>query len=614
MADDPPARQTAEDQLYGSLAQMLPSLGASLTATEQEAPLAAEPEPSEEPLDSSSITIDSTGLIEVHVRDANIAAVLEMLSYQARANIVATRSVAGTVSANLYGLTLREALDAILKPNNYAYCQVDNTIYVGTHDEIARHLPPPETCVMRLKYITADEALTAVEAVLSDDGEVFGSGADDTQTASSEDSMSVSGSAGGDYLIVTDYPDKLREVERLLAVVDVRPQQVLIEATILRATLNEDNEFGIDFTLLNGVDFQNVASRSATATNLTTGDIPPEKFEATTMNLNTNFLNGFPNGGFTFGIIRNNIATFVRALEEVTDVAVVANPKIIALNKQESEVIVGRRDGYLTTTVTETAAVQTVEFLETGTQVRLKPAINADGTVRLAIHPKDSNGGLTAANLPFEETTEAEAQIMVDDGHTVLIGGLFRERTVHSKGQVPIVGNIPILGLLAQRGTDTTVREEVIILLTVHVLKETQDEQDRFTELREDIERVRVGMRRGLLGSGRERLAQAFYQEAVRQTEAGHRGRALLNTRMALHNQPKHLAALRLKEQLTGEPDWDSTGTQMQLLLLDLIHSETHSLEEIDNSGTFNRPPMDLQLQRGKPPVIIGDDEGEDTP
>ena len=257
--------------------------------------------------------------------------------------------------------------------------------------------------------------------------------------------------------------------------------------------------------------------------------------------------------------------------------------------------------------------MQTVEFLETGTQIRLKPSINEDGTVRLAVHPKDSNGGLTASDLPFEETTEAEAQILVDDGHTILIGGLFRERTVHSKGQVPVIGDIPLLGLLVQRGSDTTVREEVIILLTVQVLKESEEEQERFCELREDIERVRVGMRRGLLGTGRERLAQAFYQEAVRQAEAGKHGCALLNTRMALHNQPRHMAALKLKEQLLGRADWDSDGTRMQLFLLDLIRSEHHTLEQTDQSGMFNRPPLDLRAQRGKP-ACFERQPGEETP
>jgi type IV pilus assembly protein PilQ len=212
-----------------------------------------------------------------------------------------------------------------------------------------------------------------------------------------------------------------------------------------------------------------------------------------------------------------------------------------------------QHDGYLTTTVTETAAVQTVEYLETGTQLRFRPVINDDGTVQLLVHPKDSNGGLTSANLPFEETTEAQADILLRDGDTILIGGLFRERTVGSRSQVPVLGNIPVAGLLFQSRNDQTVREEVIILLTVHVLKETAQERQQFRELLDNVERVRVGTRVGLLGTGRERLAQAFYHEALRQLDEGDPERALLNVRITLNNQPKHMAAIRLQERLRGE-------------------------------------------------------------
>ncbi len=597
-ADDPPSKDRQEQDPFAQFVAQFMG-GISPTAAELE-DAAFGASPSAEPLDSQSVSVTEAGLLEVHVRDTEITTVLEMLSYQARSNIVASKSVQGTISANLYGLTLSEALDAVLTPNQYAYRQVGRTIFVGTPAEIAPQMPAAQTRVFKLRYITKAEALTAVETVLSSEGRVVvGGGADSSGTTSgAKDDVSE---ASVDYLIVTDTAPQLEAVEQLLRQIDVRPQQVLIEATILRATLNEDNEFGIDFTLLGGMDFQNVSTISNATTDLTTGLTPPDKFQQTTFNLNTDLIGNFPEGGFTFGIINNNVATFVRALEEVTDVAVVANPKIIALNKQEAEVIVGRRDGYLTTTVTETAAIQTVEFLETGTQIKFRPFINADGTVRLTVHPKDSNGGLTSANLPFEETTEAHASILVNDGHTVLIGGLFRERTVGSKGQVPVLGDIPVAGLLFQHSSDQTVREEVIILLTVHVLKETDEEYERYAALLEDVERIRVGSRRGLVGSGRERLAQAFYQEAVRQAEQGENARALLNVRMALHNHPKHLAAFKLKERLLAERLWDNEGARTRLFLLDLIRQEQTSRQETDRSGLLGRPPLDLQIHRDEP-------------
>jgi len=524
------------------------------------------------PAEGPSVALTDAGLLDVHARDTEITAVLEMLSYQLRTNIVTSTSVKGRISVNLYAVSLPQALDAVLTPNKYAYRQLGNTVFVGTLDEIAAPLPP-QTQIFKLRYASVAEALTAVQAVLGKDGTATAGGAatSGTQAAANEKEFKA---AGEDYLIVTAPPDRLQTVARVLREIDARPRQALIEATILRATLNEDNQFGIDFTMLGGVDFQNVGSISNATQDLQTGVLPANDLQSTTFNVGTTLLPNQFNTGFRFGLIKDSIAFFIRALEEVTDVIVVANPKIIALNKQEAEVIVGRRDGYLTTTVTQTAAIQTVEFLETGTQVKLRPYINEDGTVRLSVHPKDSNGGLTAANLPFEETTEARAEILLEDGHTVLIGGLFRERNSNSRGQVPALGNIPGLGLLFQSRLETTVREEVIILLTVHVLKETPQEQAQYAALLDDVERVRVGSRRGILGTGRERLSQAFYQEALNQLEQGRRNQALLNLRMALHNNPKHLAAFKLTERLESERMWDDEGTSMRTFLLDLIRRE----------------------------------------
>ncbi len=558
-----------------------------------------------EQIDRQRITVNDTGTIDIHVRDAEIDSVLELISYETRTNIVASPLVKGQISANLYAVKLADALDAILTPNNFAYRRNGNTIFVGTSEEVAAQLPPPETRVFKLKYLSKSEASTAIKGVLSAKGKIAGgdteSSASSTGNSSSSTTVASGGPASIDFLMVSDTVERLDRIAKLLDELDVRPRQVLIEATILRATLNESNQFGIDFTMLGGIDFQNVGSTSNASADLTTGQLQPGDLQQTTFNANTNLIGTIP-GGFTFGLVKDSIAGFIRALESVTDVSVIANPKVLALNRQDAQVIVGRRDGYLTSTTTETSTVQTVEFLETGTQIRIKPIINENGTVRLIVHPKDSNGGLTAANLPFEETTEAQADILVNDGHTVLIGGLFRERTVGSREQVPLVGNIPFVGLLFQRQSNDTIREEVIILLTVNVLKDTREEQTRSERLLDDVERVRVGSRKGLLGTGRERLAQAYYQEALRRYESGELDKALLNVRMALHNHPRHLSALKLKEELLGKRMWESTGGRSRAFLHDMIRETKPPLPKGKRPEVFGHPQADMELERESTP------------
>lgn len=544
------------------------------------------------------IHIRPTGLIDVNFQNADISAILRGLSYKARASIVTSTSVTGSVTVNLYDVTLPQALDAILLPNGLAYCFVSDVIFVGTPEEVAAQGPPPVTEVIRLNHISREEATRALEPLKSAIGDIRAPGL----TAGGTGADEINPDTGGKYLLVTDTAARIERMRAILRQIDQRPRQVLVEATILRATLDEDNQFGIDFTFLQGVDFQNLNSTSNASLDVATGQLPPNKFQTTTLNVNTNLLDGFPNTGLRIGVLKDNLGVFVRALEEVTDVVVVANPKVLALNRQESAVLVGRRDGYITTTVTETAAVQTVEFLETGTEIRFRPIINEDGSVRMRVHPKDSNGGLTQANLPFEETTETEADILVSDGHTVLIGGLFRERTVASRGQTPLLGSIPGVGALFQRRLDQTVREEVIVLLTVHVLEDSPEEEAANESLLRDVERIRVGSRRGLMGTGRERLAQAYYQEAVQQFDAGDYDRALLNVRMALHNQPKHIGAIKLEERLLRERAWDATGTRMRAYLIDLLGDEPDPTG-VDVFGT----PETARAARMDPDTVADD-------
>ncbi|MBI4578850.1 MAG: type II and III secretion system protein, partial [Planctomycetes bacterium] len=285
---------------------------------------------------------------------------------------------------------------------------------------------------------------------------------------------------------------------------------------------------------------------------LAVGNLPADQLAGHSWTVRTDFNDAVPRGGFTFGILRNDVAAFIRALESVTDATVLANPKVLTLNKQEGHVIVGRRDGYLTTTVTETTATQTVEFLETGTRLFFRPFIADDGFVRLEIHPEDSSGGLNEQSLPFKRTTEVTTNIMVRDGHTVLIGGLFREALTTNRTQVPYAGNIPIAGALLQTNTDATEREEVIILLTVHVVKEDIYAR-KSAELAEDVELMRMGMRKGLQVYGRNRLAQAHYRWAVEHEEAGRLDKALWDARLAAHLAPTNLPALQLKNRLQEE-------------------------------------------------------------
>jgi len=188
------------------------------------------------------------------------------------------------------------------------------------------------------------------------------------------------------------------------------------------------------------------------------------------------------------------------------------------------------------------------------------------------------------------------------DGQTILIGGLFRETNTDSRSQVPLLGDIPGIGAAFRNQRDTNSYEEVIILLTVHIVKDDDAYAAAGRQQLEDIERIRVGLRRGLAWHGRERLAQAHYQHALEHYANGDTRKALWNVRLALHNQPRLLPALKLQEEILNQRDWDDEGSVTRDFVANLIFQETNPGPP---KARFDRPappfehPGDLQGPEG---------------
>lgn len=504
-------------------------------------------------LSESKVNVTQAGTVDVQVSNANIHEVLHMLSLQSEKNIIASKEVRGTVTASLYNVTLKEALDAILKANGYTYREKGNFIYVYTPrelEEIEKSERKMSTEVFHLYYTPAANAVNMIKPVLSSEAQVSftaapGSGLDGKETGGASHAVE-------DIVIVRDYADNLEKARKVIREVDRRPQQVLVEATIVSARLNEDNALGIDFTILGGVDFSTITTQNGQFLRAGLDENAAVANRANSIGTGDNFTKNI-NGGFRAGLVTDNVAVFLSALETVTDTMVLANPKVLTLNKQKGEVLVGREDGYLTTTFTESTAVQTVEFLQTGTRLIFRPFIGDDGYIRMEIHPEDSDGKVVNG-LPQKTTTEITTNIMVKDGHTIVIGGLFRESDTTARRQIPGLGNLPVVGALFRSQADTAVREEIIVLLTPHIVKDDAAYSAASQEQLAEIEKMRVGMRKGMMFFGRDRLAENCYDAAVAELNKPepNRKKALWHLDCATNLNPQFIEAINLKQELTG--------------------------------------------------------------
>jgi len=444
--------------------------------------------------------------------DFGVRKALAMLGSMYQRNIVPTPNVDGQLAfRSLTNVTFEEAMDAILG-ENFKYEQDGKLIKVYTKDEYKKLKEDPERMVYKvftLYYITAAEAKKLITPVLSASTnariETTTAAVTDFPTGDSISSVTGGGDAAAmhDTIIVYDYPENVDEVGRVLSLIDVRPKQVLVEATVLSARLTEEIATGIDWNSLYGVTINSMVS---IGTGVQEG-LSQSGFASTVQTTTSS-------GGFSAGITNDHVAVLVRALEEVTDVTILANPKILAVNKQLGQVYIGKKIGYRSqTTQTQTSTTEQVQFLDTGTKLSFRPYIGDDGYIRMDIHPKDSSGELKV-DLPEETSAELVSNIIVKDGQTIVIGGLFRDVVNTTRYQIPILGDLPIVGVLFRGKSDKNERQEVIVMLTPHVIEEPKETDGDARG--DDISRKRTGAKDELQWIGRGKLAEEHYAKAAK--------------------------------------------------------------------------------------------------
>jgi len=516
-----------------------------------------------------SVEIGSFGEIDLHVKDLDLTKVLQLLSMQSRRNIIASRNVVGTVSADLYDVDFYEALNAILATNGFGFQERGNFIYVYTTDELkALEEAARERVseIVQLDYLSAADASAFVSPLLSNVGSIavsgeVGSGFQPSLSDDGADSFALEAT-----LVIYDYPEN---VERILATIehlDVKPKQVLIEAMILSANLDEKNEFGVDFSLFFDVeigDFLNPLNAvneliSGAATTLSSGSAAHSTVGGTSQA-----------GGFKIGIFGDEFSIFVRALDQITDTTVLASPKLLVLNRQRADLLVGQRLGYLSSTSTDTSTTQTVEFLDVGTQLTVRPFVSSDDHIRMELRPSVSDGSTSVEAgtiIPNENTSELVTNVIVKSGQTVVLGGFFKEQDKKTHRQTPGVGDIPILGYAFRGHEDGVLRDEVIFMVKPTIMRD-----EMLTDMgKEAMEKSQLslhGARQGLLPWGHHRLTTGAVRKAMQSIRDGDPDKALWHVNIALGLDPTNIDALQLKEQLTGQKVYIYTGRIMRELV-----------------------------------------------
>ncbi|MFN7020742.1 MAG: hypothetical protein ACK4WH_05360 [Phycisphaerales bacterium] len=520
--------------------------------------------------DEAKVKVSEHNTFTLQLNDEELSNVLKLISIQTQKNIVASKNVTGKVTASLYNVTFDEAMSAILHVNGFTYMTNGNFIYVYTQEEykqIEASLKKRVAKVIRLNYLNSEDAREFVTPLLSKDG-----GEIKTNTKTKDFSISDKSPVGKDdyalgaTLVVIDFEENIAAIEDLIRQIDTRPAQVLVEATILQTALNEANAFGVDFSIIGDIDFLDFARIGgplSAVNNLikggdgtSSGFSPPDNRGGAVV---SNPGNTSGPGTMKVGLTWNDVSVFLRLLDQVTDSTILSNPKILALNRQPARVLVGKRVGYLNTTSTETSTTQSVEFLDTGTQLYFRPFVSSEGEIRMELKPQvsvaeirtvtDANGA--AVTIPDEVTQELVTNVNVKDGQTVVLGGLFTENTSFTRRQVPFLGDLPIIGTAFRGNEDSTQRAEIIFLITPTIVTDTMIAASA-ERAGADIERLRAGNRQGLLPWSQDRMTSALNVEAERLAQEGKYDQALHKIQRSLSLKPNQPEAFRIRERITG--------------------------------------------------------------
>ncbi|HLT37814.1 MAG TPA: type IV pilus secretin PilQ [Enhygromyxa sp.] len=419
--------------------------------------------------------------IDIELQDAPIKDVLLLFSDIGRVNIIAGPEVQGSVTMKLSAVPWDQALDIILRSLNLGMVQEGNVIRVATQAGLEEErrkaieeanaqvqLKPLETRLIPLSYATVQDMLPKVQSVLSSRGSV---------TPDSRTNM----------LIVMDVAENIALAESLVRQLDMQTPQVLIEARIVEARTNWLRQLGIqwgfDFIASPGTGnptgllFPNsigVAGGSGSNQSPTRGLILPGAAA------NPNYAIDLPapvstgSGGaigFSFGSLSGNLNTNLRlsAAEDEGEVRIISAPKIVTLDNTEAQIEQGVQ---IPISQVSAQGVNT-RYVNATLGLRVTPHVTNEGAVLLEVQVQKNEADFVntgARGDPTILTKSAQSQLLITDGDTAVIGGIYTRNQAINRNKVPWFADIPIIGWFFKNKTERDDRSEMLIFLTPRIV------------------------------------------------------------------------------------------------------------------------------------------------
>ncbi|MEK7721772.1 MAG: secretin N-terminal domain-containing protein, partial [Elusimicrobiota bacterium] len=383
--------------------------------------------------------------ITLDYSEAEVREVIDMLAAKANINIIYSDDVSGTVTISLAKVPFDEAFKTLLNIKGLAAQQVgDNILRIATPSTFIAELKKgmQQTRVFFLNYVKAAEMRTQVDAVVAAEGRTAKSSADENNNA----------------LIITDTSLGLDTTARLIRSLDRVPRQVMIEVKLVEVSLDNSFDLGVNWS------FENSAG-----TNVGTTNLPGPTPSGSTYGGSLTFFGKISD--FTFN-------TVIAAAVKKGKLKVLSDPKVATLNNKEATITITDQVPYTTTESAvgsggATVTTQKVTYVPSGITLKVTPTINSDGRIAMHLSPSVSQAsGGSSTTPPSTNIRSTDTNVIVRDGETVVIGGLIRDSQSDDVYKVPILGDIPLLGMLFRKKSVARKRLELLIFVTPRIIED----------------------------------------------------------------------------------------------------------------------------------------------
>ena len=452
--------------------------------------------------------------INLDVKNMSIIDVMRLLAEQGKVNIVASRNVQGRVSAKLQDVSVKQALGAILDANNFTYKEEDGIIKVFTRQDIIQKEQTEVLVskIFQLKNIKAAEIRQILNSLKSPRGKVeidaVSNQAVLTDSHKKVDEISeviytfdcpiktqiynlnyadaseinaklvnlipkqegeVFVDKRTNSIVVRATEATIDKANQLINNWDKHCEQVLIEAKILEVSLDNTKGLGINWEYQSSAKSNAINVSSVLPASIVTGGI-------------------FKIGTLT----EDEYAVTIQALETSTNTNVLSSPRISVMDNTEANILVGSAEPYVSIYLDKETNTQTEEtkFINVGVKLKVTPQISGDGYVRLKIHPEVSSARRVSEvnNALAIDTTQADTTVLVKDGKTIVLAGLIKDTYSDIVAKVPVLGDVPILGIFFRNMVKTKIKKEIIVFITPHILndKRIEDDLDRRSQAVKD--------------------------------------------------------------------------------------------------------------------------------